>query len=257
MTTIKKSTNTTTRAQQGGDVKAPATRPVDDVAPAQRPTAAAVFGGAKAPAAQPTQKEIERSPAAFAALLAHYQTPPDTKRFPFTGGVDLERDAQPTIQHRVPYSVRDNAVITDVRDLLQPDIEQRLRALGFEPEGLTSRAGRLSMTKKSIDGEMGERLGLAAFAPSGVKGPLARLADPAALGGFERVVQRVSIDYDAAGRVRDAYLLTYTWPPRGMPGMNEENIHYSAGAETRRVLINTTLDHSVAVSFGVNVHFST
>lgn len=194
-----------------------------------------------------------------ADLRAYYKVPADVTRNGWTGSLDLVRDNSPTVDEHFSetWSVRDNIIVRDVHDLLRPDVESYLKSLGFVPEG--GRQGdRLSMVKTSIDSAIASRIGLVGMSikpHQALNAELMELANPVKMSGLERYVQRASIHYGADGKPTDAYLLTYGWPMKG-PGLNEENIHWRSNGRVDRVVMNTTLERTVALPFEVSLYLN-
>jgi hypothetical protein len=194
-----------------------------------------------------------------AELRAYYKVPAETQRNGWTGSLDLVRDHSPTVDEHFSetWSVRDNAIVRDVNDLLRPDIESHLAALGFVQEG-GKRGDRLAMVKTSIDSAIASRIGLVGMKlkPHEVmNSELMELANPVKMGAFERYVQRAAVYFDDQGKATDAYLITYGWPMKG-PGLNEENIHWRANGQIDRVVMNTTLERTVALPFEVSLYLA-
>ncbi len=186
--------------------------------------------------------DVEQSAQAEAALRAHYKLEAKVQRNVWTESLDLETNKSPAVSSSVTAGLgKPVQIITNVHDLLGSNVEQRLRALGFEGR-LDTRQGlanaRLEMSLRAPDPEVQSRLGYK---------------------GVQRTLQRVSVDYKD-GQIERAYLISYSWPPAGTPGMNEENIHYEAsrseGAKVTRILLNSKLSRTVALPLGTNIDFS-
>lgn len=180
--------------------------------------------------------KIERSRGAEAALLAQYGHTAEHERNVWTNKIELRRDNSSAVDTAVVTQHLQHPVqlVTDVAQLLDKDVEQRLRSMGFQGR---RDGNRLSMALAVHDPEVKARLGYAQT---------------------DRYAQRVSVDYGRDNPVA-AYVSSYSFPPRGMPGMNEENIRHSVltsgKTEVARVLLNTSLGRTIALPLGVGMDF--
>lgn len=188
------------------------------------------------------------------------------------GRRDRERMVSIGAEAVVGVSGRPN-LIASIDELLAPNAVASLKAKGFvihdrasdlaagnaAGAALTARTdgGSVELKLMCVDTEGRARVHDSTGEGS-VKGRDAILkhAEPVAGQQFQRILQHVGI-YHEDGKLVLALLMTFTWPPAGMPGINSESLLYNArSGEVSRALYNTALEHSVALSFGDRLKFA-
>jgi hypothetical protein len=260
----------------------------DPVVPKQSAAPVDSMGGkAEVPAAllKLSQRQVETSAAADAALCRYYGVP-ETKRDGFWGEIRLFEDKSPVVATAGAAAAGTSGakLVTDIRQLVDnmessaalvmnhlhslgwakdAELDWLMVATGGTPEGYRAAKRHLDDPNKKIemkltatDYEGLDRLGgnsLAAKAMNVIDAMKERKLPKKA--EFTRTLQTVSISRED-GKISDIYLMTYSWPPRGLPGVIEEKIHYRAkDGEIRRYVTSEALSNTLALSMGDAMRF--